>query len=179
MKKYHRYRMDFESNWLRWSATFVGIAMFLRVIRYIGIEYLEDPRALVWDLWVPVGVGLLYTVLLRGFRFNAPGIYAIIGILMCFSLLSGVFAAENALRTVLGLFGYIFCCAILVICTGGLLPGRLPAAVCFGALFGCRILLFDLGRISGLDWMTTLADWGFLLALVCLPMGMVPGKMRK
>ena len=179
MKQYHRYRMDFESSWLRWSAVFVGFAMFLRVVCYIGIQYLGESDGLFWKLWLPAALSLGYIVMLRGFRFNAPGVYAIVGVLLCLCLLAGVIASGNFFRIILGLVAYLLCGAVLILCTGGFLPGRLPAAVCFGVLLGCRIILFDLGRISGTDWLTTLADWGYLLALVCLPMGMVPGKMKK
>ena len=179
MKQYHRYRMDFESRWLHWSAICVGAAMFLRVIHFLGFQYIGETEGLFWKLWLPVGLGLAYTVLLRGFRFNAPGVYAIIGALMCVSLLTGVFASGNILRILLGLLGYILCCGVMILCVGGYLPGRLPAAVCFGILLGCRVLLFDLGRVSGSEWMTTLADWAYLAALACLPMGMVPGKKKE
>ena len=179
MKQYHRYKMDFDSHWLRWSGICVGAAIFLRVIHFLGLQYLENPASLVWTLWVPVGVGLIYTVLLRGFRFNAPGLYAIIAVFMCISLLAGVFATGNILRIVLGILGYILCCGVLILCAGGYLPGRLPAAVCFGLLLGCRVLLFDVVRLFGPDWITTLAELLYLVALVCLPMGMVPGKKKK
>ena len=179
MKQYHRYRMDFQSHWLRWSAVCVGLAMFLRVICYLGFQYIEETQGLFWKLWLPVALGLGYTVLLRGFRFNAPGIYAIIGVLMCVSLLAGAFTSGNIMRILLALPGYILCGGVLILCAGGYLPGRLPAAVCFGVLLGCRVLLFDLGRVSGMDLMTTFADWASLAALVCLPMGMVPGQKKE
>ena len=178
MKQYHRYQMDFESPWVHASAVCVGVAMFLRVFCFLGLQYMEDPEALLWAVWLPVGVGLVYTVLLKGIRLNAPGIYGLIGILMCLCLLQGVFATGNLVRIVLGVLGYILCCGIMIICVDGHLPGRLPATVCFGILLGCRVLIFDLGRIDGMDWMITLADWAILASLVCLPMGMVPRKEK-
>ena len=179
MKQYHRYRMDFASSWLQWSAICVGVAIFLRVIHYLGFHYIDETEGLFWKLWLPVVLGLVYLVMLRGFRFNAPGVYAIIGTLMCIGLLAGVFACGSILRSILGLLGYILCCGVMILCVGGYLPGRLPASVCFGILLGCRVLLFDLVRIGGEDWMTVLADLLYLAAIVCLPMGLVPGKKKE
>lgn len=178
MKQYHRYQMDFESSWLHWSAICVGVAMFLRVIYFLGLQYLEAAGALIWSLWIPLGLGLVYVVLLRGIRLNTPLAYALIGVMMCLCLLVGAFTSGHILKILLGSLGYLACCGILVICVSGYLPGRLPAAVCFGILLGCRVLLFDLGRIDGMDWMITLADWASLASLMCLPMGMVPGKEK-
>ena len=179
MKQYHRYRMDFESKWVRWSGTCVGAAMFLLAIQYLWLQDLTAPGALFWDLWVPIGLGLCYTVLLRGIRLNAPGIYAILGVLMCIWLLAGVFSAGNVLRSVLGTIAYLFSAAVLILCAGGFLPGRLPAAVCFGVILAVRVLFFDLGRISGEAWLAELTDLGFIASLICLPMAMVPGKKKE
>lgn len=176
MKQYHRYRMDFESKWVRWSATCVGAAMFLRAFYYLGIQYLNAPGSLLWNLWLPLGLGLVFIVLLRGIRLNAPGMYAIWGVLMCISLLIGVFGTGNILRIILAVLAYGICGAVLILCTGGFLPGRLPAAVCFGVLLGARILFFVQGRVSGAAWFAELADLGYIASLICLPMGMIPGK---
>ena len=176
MKQYLRYRMDFESKWLRWSAACVGAAMFLRAFYYLGLQYLTAPGSLFWSLWLPLGLGLVYTVLLRGIRLNAPGVYAILGALICIYLLIGVFGTGNVLRIILAVVAYGISGAALILCTGGYLPGRLPAAVCFAVVLAVRIFFFDLGRVSGTAWLTELADLGFIAALLCLPMGMAPGK---
>ena len=179
MTQYHRYRMDFESKWVRWSATCAGAAVFLLVLHYVVMEYLEMPGSLIWDLWIPLSLGVIYIVLLRGFRLNAPGVYAILGALICIWLLIGVYGTGSMLRSILATVGYLFCGGVLILCTGGWLPGRLPAAVCFAILLGIRVVLFDLGRIAVDGWLTTLTDWGFLASLVCLPMAMVPGNQKK
>ena len=179
MKQYHRYRMDFESSWLRWSSICVGVAMFLRVMYFLGLQYLEEPGALVWKLWVPVALGLIYLVLLRGIRLNVPLVYAVMGVLMCLGLMAGVIASGNILRILLGILGYLVCGGVMILCVGGYLPGRLPAAVCFGILLGCRVLLFDLGRVAGLERLITWADWAVLVSLVCLPMGMIPEEKNQ
>lgn len=178
MKQYHRYQMDFESNWVRWAATCVGASIFLLVLRYLVLQYLEAPGHHTWNLWVPMGLGTLLIVLLRGFRLKFPGVYAVLGTMICIWLIIRLFSTGNTFRIVLGTVGYLFSAGVLIFCAGGFLPGRLPAAMCFAVIFALRIVLFDLGRISGVAWLPTLAEWGFLAALICLPMAMIPEKRK-
>lgn len=179
MKQYNRYRMDFDGRWLRWSATCIGASMFLQILQYAVLQELTTPGAHIWNLWVPLAFGLVYIILLRGIRLNAPGVYAILGLMVCIWLLIGVFSAGDTLRTVLATIGYLLCGAVLILCAGGFLPGRLPAAICFGVVFAVRLYFYGFGRITGADWLPEIPQLGFLVALICLPMGMVPGKPKQ
>lgn len=176
MKQYHRYRMDFDSNWLRWSASCVGASIFLLAVYHLGFQYLDAPGSIIWDLWLPFGLGMVYIVLLQGIRLNAPGLYAILGVFMCLFLMICVFATGDVLRIILAVIAYPVCGAALILCAGGFLPGRLPASVCFGVVLAVRLLCYDFGHITGAAWLTELAHLGFIASLFCLPIGMIPGK---
>ncbi len=179
MKRYHRYRIDFESDWVRWASMCVGASILLLVVRYLVLQYFEAPGHHTWNLWVPMGLGTILIILLRGIRLNVPVVYAVLGSMICVWLIIRLFGTGNTFRIVLGTAGYLFSAAVLIFCAGGFLPGRLPAAMCFAIVLGLRVILFDLGRVSGLAMLPMLAEWGFLAALVMIPLAMVPGKMKE
>lgn len=180
MKQYHRYRMDFDGNAVVWSGVCMGVSIFALVAYYLGLEhgYSLSSGAKFLQLWLPLVLCTVYTLLLRIFRWNAPGLYAIFGCLFCVLLMIGLFSGGNVLRIVLGILGYLIGGAALIFAAGGYLPGRLPAAVCFAVILIVRLLCFDLGRISGWQWIPEISQLSMICGLMLLPIGMVQGKNK-
>lgn len=180
MKQYDRYRMDFSGQAVRLSGIFMAVSMFLLTVYYLGIRNLQDIGGIAALIlfWIPIILGVIYLVLLQMLRWNAPGIYAILGALFCLLLMFGLFTGDSVLRIVLGIPAYLICGAVLVLAAGGYLPGRLPAAICFGVVIAVRFLFFDLGHISGTDWVDEISSLCQLVSLMLLPMGMVKGKSK-
>lgn len=181
MKQYHRYKIDFDSEAVVWSGVCMGVSIFALVAYYLGLERgaMLGAGAKLIHLWLPLVLCTVYTLLLRIFRWNAPGLYAVFGCLFCLLLMISLFSCGNVLRIVLGVIGYLLCGALLVFAAGGYLPGRLPASVGFGVILAVRLLCFDLGKISGLDWIPEIAQLCMIAGLMLLPIGMIPGSKKQ
>lgn len=180
MKQYNRYQMDFFSKYIRLSGLCMAASLFLLMVYYLGIRNLQDigvGGALV-KLWLPLILGAVYLLLLQMLRWNAPGVYAILGALFCLMMLFGVFSTGNIGRIILGVLGYLVCGAVLILAAGGYLPGRLPATICFAVMAAGR-LMFDMASVSGAGWVDTVAALCQIFALIFLPMGMKKGKLKE
>lgn len=180
MKQYARYQMDFTGRYIKWSGLCMASSLFLLIVYYLGIENLEDYTlgAELVKLWIPLCLGAVYLVLLQMLRWNAPGLFAILGALFCLMMFFGVFTTGNTPRIVLGVLGYPICGAVLIMAVAGFLPGLLPATMCFGAVLAGRIL-FDLNSVSGAGWVDSLAAICQLMSLMFLPMGLKKGKLNE
>lgn len=180
MKQYHRYRMDFTGKWVQAGACFMGLSVFTLAVYYFGICNLSDLgiAQLVLGLWVPLILGAVYILLLRFIHWDAPGIYAIAGVVFCLLYVVGLFSGGGILRIILGLVGYGFGAVILVAVVGGYLPDKLIGTVYFLILILVRVLCFDVGKLSAMEWITECSTLCSMAALMCLPMSLRSGKKR-
>lgn len=178
MKQYHRYQMDFSSRWVKWSGIFMGISVFALAVYYFFMaDFLTvSVPVLLFRLWLPMLLGIAYIVLIRLIQWNAPGIYGILGAALCVACMIGDILSGGTARVLLAIFGFLICGGVLLICVGGYLPGRLPASVLLAVTVVLRILILDISGISG--WVQESAVLCVMLALMCLPMTMKPGKTR-
>ena len=174
MKQYHQYQMDFEGKGTGFSALCMGISVFLSALYYLGFSNMADVG--VWELivclWLPVVLGIGYLVLLRILKWNAPGIYAMIGAGMCLLLILQSFCSGSAGRVVIGIPVYLVCGVVLMIVVGGFFPAKLPASLMFGIAIGVRVVFFDLGGLTVMEWMAEGAALACLASLLFLPMGL-------
>lgn len=181
MKQYHRYRMDFTGKWVKASASFMGLSVFALAVWYFGFCNLQDfgLGALVMGLWIPFILGAVYILLMQVLRWNAPGVYAILGAMFCAIYILGLFSSGDMLRILLGTAGYAFSAVILVAVVGGYLPDKLIAPVVFAIVIGVRVLCFDVHTLSGLEWIEESATICSQAALLCLPMGLKNAKRKE
>ena len=180
MKRYYHYQMDFSGKWEKTSGALMGVSVFALALYYFFLQNLADFGfgTILFRLILPLILTVGYIVLINLLKWNAPGLYGILGVLLCLMLLIGTFFTGGALRIIPAIFGYALAAAILVLCAGGYLPGRLPASMAFGILFTVRLLFFHPN--SGLtSWVLEASALSMLLSLMCLPMAMVPGKNTK
>ncbi len=181
MKQYHQYHMHFGSDWLNFSALFMGISLFLSALYYLGFTNFKDVPT--WELiicfWVPMVLGFTYLVLLRVKQWNAPGVYAILGAVMCIVLLLQSFTVGGAGQGIVCLPIYLLSAVVLLVVMGGFFPARLPAMLMFGIAIGVRVVLFDLVGLILAQWVTEGATLASLASLLCLPMGVKSVSKRR
>ncbi len=145
LKQYVRYEMDYRGNWSAASAVFMGLSFFLRVLYYFGFINLKDIGAgeVIFSLILPLLLCGTFLVFFSLLKWNAPGLFAIAGVVFCLLLMGWNFSSGNVLRILLSIFLYVFAAVILFATALGYLPGKLPSTAVFGVIFGCRILLFS------------------------------------
>ena len=165
MKQYHKYQMNFKSKFAAASVVCMGISMFLTALYYLGLCYLSDFSAgkLVVCLWLPMLLGIAYVVLMGVVRLNAPGTYALLGVIGCVIQILGTFVSGDMGRVLLGIPANLLAIIVLIIVVGGYFPAKLPAALVFGIVIALRLVVFDIGRLSLLQWVEESA-WLFMLA---------------
>ncbi len=171
MKEYDRYHMNFDGKSMKASMAAMGIGVFLLFVNFFGWKPLWQVKFLDWifAFGVPVAVGVTYIVLGRFRQLNAPGIYAILGAVLCLCLLVCSFTTGSAVRIVLSVIWYILCGLTLIGVAGGALPGKLPASLFFGIALAVRVLFFDLTNFFGTNWIREGSALAMLLALTLLP----------
>lgn len=181
MKQYHQYQMDFSCKWIGSSAFCMGLSLFLSALFYLGYCNMQDVS--VWELivclWLPLILGITYLVLLRILRWNAPGVYAMIGAAVCLVLILQSLTAGSAGRIVLGIPIYLLCGVVLLIVMGGFFPAKLPAMLMFGIAIAIRVVFFDLAGLSVSEWVAEGAALACLASLLFLPMGLKEINKRK
>lgn len=179
MKQYRRYQMNFAGEWLRRSAMCMGMSVFLLAVCYLGIYNLQDLTfgELLTGFWLPLILGVVYVVLLRGIKWNAPGVYAILCAAFCLVYILGSFQTENAFRILLSIPGYILAAVVYLVVVGGYFPAWLPASLYFLGAILIRILFFDHG-LSVTDWLKEGATLLSMASFALLPVGLKQVKNR-
>ena len=182
MKQYHRYHIKFSGAWYNASCVFMGMSLFLMAIYYLGLTALADHGAAksIFCLFLPLAATGGYIVLLRVLRWDAPGIYAMLGAFLCLLMIIGLFFTGNVIRILLGILWYAVCGFLLLAYAAGFLPEKLPVGVVFGIAIAVRVLFFSLGKLSLIGWIGEGATLFALAGLLCLPRLLVPvqGKQR-
>ena len=181
LKQYHRCRMDFNTKAAGFTGLFTGAYLFLLCVYFF---YLRDLASItvgetVFGIILPMLFCIVFIVLFRFVKLNAPGLFAILGAVFCLLLMINAFSSANLLRGILGGVWYILCGFVLIIAAGGYLPGTLPASTMFSVGLCLRVVLFDLSLRGIHDWVYELAHLMLISALICLPRCIVPAKPRK
>ena len=179
LKQYIRYQMNFRGKWLMPSKVLMGLSFFLRIVYYFGLTSFADHsfgEVLFWMVLPLLACGA-YIVVMSSMKLNAPGIYGILGAVMCGLLLIWSFSTGDALRTVLSVLVYLAAGAVLVLTSMGLLPGKLLSSILFAAPIACR-LLFYRGGLGLFDWFLEVSVLAMLASLLCLTRCFKPLKRK-
>lgn len=181
MKQYHRYHMDFTGSWARASLICMGMSLFLLAVYYFGVTAFGDHgvMTILFSLCLPLLVSAAYIVLMQVLRWDAPGIYGMLGALLCAAFLVGTFFSGSVFRIILGVAWYVICAAVLLAVTGGYLPGKALSVTVFGISIAVRLLFFDVGRLSLAEWIEEGATLCAMASLICLPMALIPVKQQE
>lgn len=180
MKQFNRYVMNSDSKWTKASVLCIAGALFTLAVYYFGFRGLISVGFLegVFCLFLPLGIMVGYIVMIHFMKWNAPGLFAIFGLLLCVFLFFGTFSSGSFLRILLGLFAYPLSALILVACAGGYLPGKQPAVFAFPIVIFFRFIL-NLGRIGLFGWVYEISAILTLAALACLMMSFENKKTRQ
>ena len=181
MKGYNRCIMDPEGKWANASVLCMAGALFALAVYYFGLVGLSGIGFFeaVFCLFLPLLLMAGYIVLIRFYRWNAPGLFAIMGLLFCLFLFFGTFGTGNVLRIFLGVIWYPLSALILVACAGGRIPKKLPSVLVFPIAIFFRVIVFGLGRIDLTGWVCEISAVLTLTALACLMMSFETIKVRR
>ncbi len=180
MKQYNRCIMNLEGEWTNTSLLCIAGALFSLAVYYFGLIGLSAIGFLeaVFCLFLPLILMAGYIVLIRFMKWNAPGLYAIIGLLFCLFLFFGTFGSGSILRIILAVIWYPLSALILVASAGGYLPGKQPAVFVFPVAIFFRLVIFGLG--GGLiSYVYEISASLTLAALACLMMSFEEKKLRQ
>ena len=179
----YNYSMDFNGRSHFATAALMGAAFFLRAVYYFGFTRPETVGAwnLIIFLILPLLLEAAFMVMIRGLRWNMPGIYGIMGAVYCLLLLLQSFSGGNVLRIILSVIAYLACAAALWGIGEGLLSKSLTVAV-LSVTLAIRFLIFDLsGYIISLRVVAFIREAAALcglLSLVCLCVGLTDKKRK-
>lgn len=180
MKQYRRYQMNFAGEWLRRSAMCMGLSVFLLAVYYLGFHNLKDFSfgTLLVGFWLPLILGVVFVVLLRGLKWNAPGIYALLCVAFCLVYILGTFLTGSVLRILIGIPVFALCAAVYIVIVGGYFPSWMPASLYFAGVIVVRLLVFDSGLSGITDWIKEAAVLCSMGAFLLLPMGLKEVKRK-
>jgi hypothetical protein len=179
MKQYNRYVMNPDGKWTKASVLCMAGALFTLAVYYFGLRGLISVGFLeaVFCLFLPLILMAGFIVLIHFLKWNAPGLFALIGLLLCVFLFFGIFGSGSFLRIILGVVWYPLSALVLVACAGGYLPGKQPAVFVFPIAIFFRVI-FNLGNAGLFGWVYEISAILTLAALGCLMMSFEAKKMR-
>lgn len=176
LKQYLRYKMDFNSKWVRNSAFFIGLSFFARILYLFVLNDITQLSVGGWivQLSLPLLLCLAYIVLIRVVKWNAPGVFAILGTLFCLLVIIWNCYSGNALRIILSILFYSVASVALLATAAGFLPGKQIPAVILITLLVFRIVFYSTS-LSGLNlWILEISVLSVIASLYFLPLGFVP-----
>lgn len=181
LKQYARYQIHFRGKWFMPCVLLMGLSFFTRIVYYFGLTNLNDCGfgELLFSMALPILVSGAYIVLLSALKWNAPGIYGILGAILCVLLVIWSFSSGNALRIVLSLLVYLAAGGILIATVGGFLPGRLLSSALFLVPLVCRFFFCDLGKLGIFEWVLELSVLFMLASLFALTRSLKEPKHKK
>lgn len=140
MKQIARYKIDFESKWILASTALMGFAFFCHVLYYFALTKPQDATGMdiAFFLVIPAVFELAWIILLRFMKWNAAGIYGILGALFCILLAVQVSITGGVWHIVLAWLGYLIASGLLLMITGGFFPYEYIGLAFFGLLFLIR-----------------------------------------
>lgn len=180
MKPYFRYQMDFDGKWIRWSTICMAASFFAGMVYYFGITNLAECGfgEILFLMILPALLSGGYVFLMKIRQLNAPGIYGILGAVLCLCTLIGCFYSGNAIRIILGIVWYLLCGGAILACVGGYLPGNTPVTAAFGIAIAVRLLFFPVRGLNLGLWVKELSTLLSLTALMMLTLGLKSGRTK-
>jgi len=176
LKQYVRYGMDFTCKWSGLCIILMGLSFFLRIVYYFGLVNLEDIGGgeVFGCLILPLIVCGTFIILFRALKWNAPGIYAILGAFLCILLLIWNFSSGDGLRIILSVPAYIASAIILLATAGGYIPTKLPAALLLAVIFLCRSCFYSFDDSGLVSLVLEISVLSMIASLVVLSLCFTP-----
>lgn len=180
MKQLVRYKMAFDGKCTYMSSLLMGVAFFLQAIYYFVFADLPacGTREILLNLIIPLVLEAVWFLLLRGIRINAPGLHAIVAVLICILLaVQNLFCGEM-IRMVFSIAWYLLAAVVVVFVSGGFLPYRVLIVTVFFLPLCVRIFYLRQYFTAGQYWQSfpELAGTLCVAALLLFSGALVPGK---
>lgn len=159
MKQLAKYKVNFESKWILLSVALAGFACFFQAVYFFVLNKPQDATStqLAFFLIIPMVLELAWVIMLHSVKKNAPGIYGILGSLLCVMLLVQSCIAGGTWNIVVAALGYVLACGALVMITGGFFPYKYIGLAYFGILLVVRMCM------AGMPGMIQLRNWTALM----------------
>lgn len=168
LKQYVRFGIDFSGTWSRICAAFMGLSFFLRIVNYFGLLNLHDCGS--WEKFIylifPMIVCIAFMILFSAIKWNAPGIYAIIGCVFCLLLMIWNISTGGALRIFLSVLVYVVLSVALLATAGGYVPSAIPATLLIFLVLICRILIYSLNQDGLSAYLLEISELSILVSLL-------------
>ena len=180
LKQYDRYGMNFKDKWVDNCASVMGVSLFLRVVYFFGLTDFAACSAMqiVVDLILTIGLSVAFLVMLVGLRYNAPGLYAMMGGGLLLFLMITTFSTGDALRIIFAIPAYGLAAVALVGTVAGYLPGKLLAVCTLVLPLTVRFLAYDLGQLSLFTWVLEISRLLIIVSMLCFVTALRPLKNR-
>jgi hypothetical protein len=174
LKQICRFYLKLNGDWAERAGFLAGFAFFLRIVYYFGFMNIGEISfwGLLIGLILPMGVWIAFMVLMRGFRLNAPGLYALILCGFCLLTVLESFTSGMSAHIVLSVLCYPVLGALLIGTTGGYLDSKNYLAIASMVILVLRFLIFDVNTyllsfslISFIPEVSTLCGIGVIFCL--------------
>lgn len=165
-KQYFQYRIQFDAKWSTAAGIFAGISFFLRAVYYFAIADLSavSVPGIIFKCIIPLLIACGYLILLKCLRYNAPGLFGILGCLMCMVIIVGNFTSGDILRVLVSIIWYFVVGALFLGTTSGFLPDKVFSVITLLISIIVRAFTGFLGmQGSNTDITGSFAAWGNLL----------------
>ena len=180
LKQYFQYRIQFEGKWATAAGIFAGLSFFLRCIYYFVITDLSScsVAGLVFLCIIPLLISAGFLVLLKCLRYNAPGIFGILGAVLCMVIIIGSFTSGDILTVVFSIIWYLVAGALFLGTAAGYLPDKVFSVITlliavfirlmgsFAALQGAASGLSGILQTAG-NLLPDISTTAMLLSLLC------------
>lgn len=180
LKRYAHYQMNFSAKSVTASCAFMGLSLFLRMLHYLGFYSLSSFGfgTILFSIVLPAAASIAYIVLLRCLRWNAPGIYGMLGCVFCLLALIDGLTSGNFLRIVLSIPWYPAAALILLAMVSGYVPGKFLPCLLFLIPIAFRLMVLALGGAGLLQWTAASCELCALASLACVPYTLLSVKTR-
>ena len=181
MKRGIRYRVNFTGKWMLWVTIFMALSFFASMVYSFGISNLAAAglgRA-VFMMLLPTVISAAFVFLIRFRKFNAPGLYGVLGAAICVCLLFGAFSSGSVIRILLSILWYPICAAAILAYTGGYIAPGNGVCVLFAITIGFRFLFFPVSIFHLGEWIREVAVLSSLASLMLLPRCLSVAKTKR
>ena len=171
MKRLVRYKLNFESKWLRFSGVMMGVAFFLQALDFFALRQLQSVQTLELLLYLimPMVLEACWCVGLRVEKWSRAEVHGIFAALICLVLLGQAILSGGVFPIVLGVVFFLLSGAVAVLITWGFIPHRALGLLVFAATAAVQVLLFALPAYVGSGYMSLVQQ----LPPACMILGMM------
>ncbi len=142
LKQVVRYRLDFDARAVTTSSVLMALAFFLQAVYFFGFADLRHIGffAIAFQLILPMLVEIAWLVLLRGVRLNAPGLFGILGAVLCALIMVQTVVTGEILGAIFSVPTLLLAGLLVLAVTGGMMTSCVPAVIVCIATIAARVL---------------------------------------